>query len=280
MMGIYDWLNKKKEPQESQEIEVIQKKDFSSFDKITNYIYKKSGITDLNKRSLTSSRLQQYALSRDIHTTDDFLSKIQDDYHFYQEIINIATVNETFFFREIKELTWLISHIKSSTKSLSILSMPCSTGEEIYSILLMMDIEGIDLSKVTIRGYDINSEAIKKAKNGEYNEHSLHKLTDDIKKRYFTKLENKNYQIATSIKNSASFTQNNIFDLVGQKEKFDIVLSRNMFIYFNDKKREEALNIIASLLKDGGIYIKGHADHIKPHPNLKNLEFGIYKKII
>ncbi len=52
-----------------------------------------------------------------------------------------------------------------------------------------------------------------------------------------------------------------------------------MFIYFDDEKRAIALDIISNLLKIDGIYIKGHADHIKQHPNLENIEYGIYKKI-
>ncbi len=278
-MGFFDYWSAKEES----EIEVIptnRDTDFSSFKQVTDYIYTKSGIVDLDKRALTASRAQQYAITQNIFTTDEFLSTMKNNHTFYQEIINIATVNETYFLREVKELEWLINYIKNSNRNLKILSMPSSSGEEIYSILLMMCKEGLDINSVNITGYDINSQAIKYAISGEYNEHSLHKIDSKTVENYFTKIEDNHYKIDLKLKNIAKFEQKNIFDLVKQSGQYDIILSRNMFIYFDDENRTKALDIIANLLKNDGIYIKGHADHIKPHPNLQNIAFGIYKKVL
>ncbi len=277
MMGIFDWLNKK-EDEKIEEDCITRKADFSSFKEVTDYIYELSGIIDLDKRALTSSRLQQYAISQDIYTTTEFLAKMKSSKEFDQEVINIATVNETFFMRELKELEWLIGHIKRSEKRLKILSMPSSSGEEIYSILLLMLQRGVDLNRVEISGYDINSNAVPNAIKGEYDEHSLHKIDEHLRTKYFNKNEENHFEIIEMIKNSVKFEQKNIFDLANEKSKYDVILSRNMFIYFDDEKRELALNIISNLLKTNGIYIKGHADHIKNHPNLENIEYGIYKK--
>ncbi len=275
-MGFFDWLNEKEEIVE--EVCVQRTADFSNFKKVTDFIYEESGITELDKRALTSSRAQQYAISEDIYTTDEFLSKMKSDNNFYQEIINIATVNETFFLREVKELQWVVKYIKKENRALKILSMPSSSGEEIYSILLMLSNEGFDINKVEIAGYDINSHAIAHAKSGEYDEHSLHKIDAQTRAKYFNSYEG-HFQISQTLRDKPSFEQRNIFDLANEKAKYDIVLSRNMFIYFDDEKRGIALDIIVNLLKSDGIYIKGHADHIKQHPNLENIEYGIYKKV-
>ncbi len=276
-MGFFDWLNKEKELQ-THEICVKRDTDFSNFKKVTDFIYEVSGITDLDKRALTSSRAQQYSISKDIYTTDEFLAKMKNDDAFYQEVINIATVNETFFLRELKELEWLVNHIKSSNKTFKILSMPSSSGEEIYSVLLLLSEAGVDISRVEIFGYDINSHAIAHAKSGEYDEHSLHKIDTQIRDKYFIQL-NSHYQIISKLKEKPRFEQKNIFDLTNEINKYDIVLSRNMFIYFDDEKRDVALNIIVNLLKNDGVYIKGHADHIQKHQNLDSIEYGIYKKV-
>ncbi len=275
-MGFFGWLNKQEEIVE--EVCVKRDADFSNFKIVTDYIYEQSGITDLDKRALTSSRAQQYAVSEDIYTTNEFLSQMKSDNNFYQEVINIATVNETFFLREIKELEWLVRHIKEQNRLLKILSMPCSSGEEIYSILLMLSKDGVDINRINITGYDINSHAILHAKSGEYDEHSLHKIDIQIRDQYFNALDG-HFQISDTFREQPTFEQRNIFDLANVREKYDIVLSRNMFIYFDDKKREIALDIIVNLLKSDGIYIKGHADHIKQHQNLENIEYGIYKKV-
>jgi len=278
-MGFYDWLNKKNEPEEKERI--TQKvADFSSFKIVTDYIYEKSGIIDLDKRALAASRVQQFAQTQDIYNTNELLSKMKSDSSFYQEIINIVTVNETYFMRELKELEWLVSYIKKSDRKLKILSMPSSSGEEVYSILLLLLKNSIDINKVEIRGYDINSQAVEHATKGEYEEHSLHKIDKSTRDLYFTQTENNSYIISSMLKNSVSFYQKNIFDIENEDGKYDVVLSRNMFIYFDDEKREKALNKIVNILKPEGIYIKGHADYIKNHPNLENIEYGIYKKII
>jgi len=244
---------------------------------VTDYIYEKSGITELDKRALTSSRLQTYATENEIYTTNDFLAKMKHDTSFYQDVINIATVNETFFLREIKELEWLVEYVKEQDRALKILSMPSSSGEEIYSILLLLSEAGVDLSNISIMGYDINSNAIAHAKSGEFEEHSLHKLDFTMKQKYFTKLQD-HYKISQTFINKAEFFQKNIFEIIGESNSYDIVLSRNMFIYFDKEKQKEATDIIVNILKDGGVFIKGHADSIYEHPDLKNLKYGIYKK--
>ena len=253
--------------------------DFSNFSLITQYLYDKSGITDLDTRGLITHKLKILAEDSDIHTTDSFLHKIKNDPAFFQKVLNLIAVNETYFFREIRELEWLVRYIKDSTSPLKLLSLPCSSGEEIYTILLMLSEADVDLSKVDIQGYDISSDAIKHAKEGLYNKHALHKISTEMQHKYFVQYSDDLYSISQSLKTHADFAQKNIFDLLGEKEKYDIILSRNMFIYFDDEKRLLATNIIIDLLKTGGIFIKGHADHIKQHHHLKNLEFGIYQKI-
>ncbi len=274
-MGLFD-LFSKKEKTYTDEVCVKKESDFSDFKRVTDFIYEKSGITDLDKRALTASRLQQFAISEDVYTTDEFYKAMKNKDSFYQEIMNIATVNETFFLREIKELHWLVEHIKSCSKNFKILCIPSSSGEEIYSILILLLEAGVDLKRVQITGYDINSKAIKNAIKGEYDEHSLHKLQTQTRDKYFNKNAENHYEIIPSIKAHTRFQQNNIFNLASENKQYDIVLSRNMFIYFDDEKRKKALDVIVSLLQHNGIYIKGHADYIKPHPKLESIAFGIY----
>lgn len=275
-MGLFGLFSSKKE-----ELIVEEKSsptDFSEFLKVTNYIYEKSGITDLDTRALTSSRIQQFAKEEGVYTTNKLLVKMKNSTSFYQEVMNIATVNETFFMRELKELEWLVNYIKSLNRNLKILSIPSSSGEEIYSILIMLMELGVDINSVDIQGYDINSHAIKNANDGIYEEHSVHKLDETLRKKYFTR-EKYTYKIINKIKSRSHFSQKNIFDIADENSKYDIVLSRNMFIYFDDVKRATALDKIVNCLKVGGIYIKGHADYIKKHQNLDNIKYGIYKKI-
>ena len=276
-MGIFGnfFKSKNKEIDLKKEDSIVEESDFSNFYLITEYIYEKSGIVDLDKRALPLSSLKRLALKLKLYTTEEFLKMMREDKSFYQEVLNIITVNETFFFREIKELEWLISYIRTTQKNLKILSLPCSSGEEVYSILILLDVAGIDLNRVEMIGYDINSVALANAKKGVFSEHSLHKLSNVQRDKYFTSFDNNMYEIVEKYKNKVTFLQKNIFELT-EKDTFDIVLSRNMFIYFDDVKRRKALDIIVDSIKDGGYYIKGHADNIYNHPQLKCESYGIY----
>ena len=277
-MGFLDFFTTKNEDDSSIIQEIQHEVDFSNFEIISDYIYEKSGIIDLDKRALVFTRLKQFAQDSAIFTTIEFLNNMKNDSKFYQEVINIVTVNETYFFREKHELEWLVDYVKKSTKNINILSLPSSSGEETYSILIMLDMAGVNMSRIKIIGYDINSQAVIDAQNGYYNSHSLHKAENEVVSKYFTKTSENLYQISKEFRVKASFEQKNIFELKDDKNKYDIVLSRNMFIYFDVQKRVEAVEVIANLLKHDGIYIKGHADYIEVHDKLENVEFGVYKK--
>ena len=279
-MGFLDFFSNKKED-EKDIVEVVEVEvDFSNFEIISDYIYKKSGIIDLEKRALVFTRLKQFAQDSNIITTNEFLNKMKNDEEFYQKVMNIVTVNETYFFREHHELEWLVDYVKNSHGKVSILSLPSSSGEETYSILIMLDMAGVDMSRIEISGYDINSEAVSDANNGYYNAHSLHKVEESTKDKYFTDTSTNLSQISQDFRDKARFEQKNIFELKDEKNKYDIVLSRNMFIYFDMQKRAEAVDVIANILKTDGIYIKGHADHIEASSKLENIKFGIYKKVV
>ncbi|NPA59424.1 MAG: hypothetical protein GXO30_02995, partial [Epsilonproteobacteria bacterium] len=112
-----------------------------------------------------------------------------------------------------------------------------------------------------------------------YDEHSLYSVDKKTRDMYFTKVDDNKLSISRDIKKDTFFKQQNIFSIDVTKEKYDVILSRNMFIYFDEIKRIQATQIIIDMLNEGGIFIKGHADYIYKNKNLKNIAFGIYKKI-
>jgi len=274
---MFDWFKKKDSIIE--EKIPIKEINFIDFHKIAEFLYIECGITDLDKRVLSFSWLKQYALDNNINSTDIFLALLNEKGKVYQDAINIVTVNETYFFREKKELIFLVEFIKKSPNRLKILSLPCSSGEEIYSILIMMLEKNIPLDKIELSGYDIDMQMIKKAEEGIYNEYSLHNVSKEIREKYFDIVDNNNFQIKQFLKQNIKFKQQNIFEIDIKKESYDVVLSRNMMIYFDDLKRDEAMKIITNILKKDSIFIKGHADLLKSCDKLKNIAFGVYKKL-
>ncbi|SNZ10131.1 chemotaxis protein methyltransferase CheR [Persephonella hydrogeniphila] len=199
-----------------------------------------------------------------------------------KELISTVTVNETYFFREKHQFDTLINYvlpeldrIRPSSESINILSAPCSTGEEVYSIAIYLLEEGNLIKKrnFLLLGIDIDSEAIRKAREGLYPERSLIKLPENIIKKYFRK-EGNLYRISDFLRRSVNFRVVNVLDKYAMKRlgKFDVIFSRNLLIYFDERNRREALSIYYSILKDGGYLFLGHAERVPD-------DFTLFEKI-
>ncbi len=138
---------------------------------------------------------------------------------------------------------------------------PSSTGEEIYSIAIALLDADIPKNRFTIMGIDINSEALKQAKTGVYNQRNISNVPHHLLTKYFNKKESK-YHLNNEIKQCVQLKTENIFSpsfkSLGQ---FDYIFSRNMLIYFDAETKIKARQVLESLLsnKKNPIYF-GHAD--------------------
>ena len=256
-----------------------QIKDIDDFSPIFNYLYAELGINDLYKRPILYERLGSIAKRYEVETAEEFIDMFKKSYDFYEEVIDAVTVNETYFFREIDSLEWLVKWISEENKDVRVLSIPSSNGAEIYSILIMLDIINTQLlHKVKCVGIDVNNESIKKAKKGIYSERELHKLDGDLKDKYFEKTES-GYEIKSFLKSNTEFINDNIFALSTDKYgSFDVVLSRNLFIYFDDLHRKKATEILYKMLKPGGYLMMGVTDRLYEKSGFKKVLSFIYQK--
>lgn len=181
-------------------------------------------------------------------------------------LINLVTTNETYFEREAHHFDRLIEEIlpqlneRDSAKPIRILSAPCSSGEESYSIALRLHNSKMKFSRsIEIVGIDISEEMIEKARKGVYTPRSVHALDQSILERCFV-CENGAYRLLPIPSISIRFTAGNVFDPMLWKElgEFDIIFSRNMMIYFDSTKNKELLKRFHEHLR--GYLIIGHAD--------------------
>lgn len=260
--------------------EEYQVKDIDNFTPVFDYLYVELGISDLSKRPILYERLKFIARKYKIESANEFIEMLKNDFNFYDEVIDAVTVNETYFFRETDSLEWLIELISSNNnRDFRILSIPSSNGAEIYSIIMMLDIADRNLlHKVKFIGIDVNNKSIKQAKRGIYSERELHKLDENIKYKYFQKTES-GYEIKYFLKNNTEFINDNIFSLSTSKYgSFDVILSRNLFIYFDDLYRKKATEILYKMLKPNGYLIMGVTDRIYENSNFKKITNSIYQK--
>ena len=247
---------------------------FDELKKIADFLHKNIGVfLEDEKLKRYKRKIEDIINKHNFQNFSLFYHKIrfQKDENLIQELINAITVNETYFWREYEQFDILTkeilpSFITKNTTSLPhirILVLPSSSGEELYSIMINILEENSIIHKANIEllGIDIDSQMIKKAKQGLYTKRSIDKLPKQLVEKYFKKIGSF-YQIDKTLIKHANFLNANLFDpnLPTKLGTFDIIFSRNMLIYFNQADKSKALEIFYNMLKKDGYLFLGHAD--------------------
>lgn len=192
-----------------------------------------------------------------------------------QKLISLLTTNETFFFRGRAHFDLLESYIlpeiitqkDASSKTISIWSAGCSTGEEPYSIAILLKklIYNTESWNIRITASDIDEDALNKAQKGEYTQWSFRGVPAPVIENCFIK-EGENYKIKNEYKPLVHFTSNNlILDppplAGGYNKKFDLIICRNVTIYFDKETTMSLASKFYNALEKGGYLIIGHAEY-------------------
>ncbi|GAB4536253.1 MAG: protein-glutamate O-methyltransferase CheR [Thermodesulfovibrionia bacterium] len=209
-----------------------------------------------------------------------------------QEIIDILTVNETYFFRggtQIeafrKEILPEIKETNRSQKRISIWSAGCSTGEEPYTIAMcILEDHGFAGWDINIVGSDISQRVLKTARMGIYRQNSFRCTDEYFINEYFVKNEHGEYEIKEICKRLVNFSFLNLIDsykvkLIGQ---MDVIFCRNVLMYFSNEARKVVADNLYDVLRKGGYLFLGHSEslmNITTKFRLKNLQTDIvYQK--
>lgn len=252
---------KKKQPL-SEDIKHTQTSyDFGDVSIIANYFKDTTGVTFDKQTSILKNKVSTFCKLRAISSFNELLSRIKTNADINQELIDYLTTNETFFYREFKQVQELTELIKQKGQKVEILCAPSSTGEEPYSIAVALLEAGVSHENFNITGIDINSEAIEKAKEGRYRDRNVRNLSDSIIGKYFNK-DGDYYVLSDKIRSKVDFKVVNIFDpSFAQIGRFDYIFSRNMLIYFDKETKQKAKTILEGLRKNKEQEIFfGHAD--------------------
>ena len=226
------------------------------FVELKDVIYRNSGIMFAeNKKYLLENRLSKRLADLNFTTFKDYIYYLKYDIKKRQELdtlINLVTINETYFLRERGQLDYLVSNIvpdliKAGKKSIKIWSAPCSTGEEPYSIAILLKNAGLfDKASIDIIATDINSEVVALAKKGEYRQASFRGVPADFMRNF--DVQGQSYFIKDEIKrhvrfNTGNITTPTITSLIG---KVDVIFCRNVLIYFDmdGKQRTDRKSVV------------------------------------
>ncbi|ESZ28749.1 MULTISPECIES: protein-glutamate O-methyltransferase CheR [unclassified Mesorhizobium] len=183
-----------------------------------------------------------------------------------QELINAVVIPETWFFRDREAFTMLARHarVHKPAQPIRVLSLPCSTGEEAYSVAMAMFDAGFEAHEFKIDGVDVSSRNIATAERAIYGRNSFRGSHLEFKDRYFEAAEGGLRPIAGVLK-QVRFRVGNLFGsrAFGQ-EVYDILLCRNLLIYFNRELQDRALSCLKDLLAKDGLLLVGPAEAALP----------------
>jgi len=224
-----------------------------------------TGIHFDQKEEITTLKLTRFAKEHRCYSFGDLLSKLKSDPVLSQKLVNFLTVNETYFFREMDQIHYMVMEIQKTSAQVRILCAPGSTGEEPYTIAIALSEAGIDMKRIAIVSVDINTEAIHYAQEALYTKRSLHRVDPMITERYFNEEENR-YRLIETIRQKVEFKNLNLFESgLFELGKFDYIFSRNMLIYFDPHKTALAIKRLTSMVRNSSsVLFFGHADIITP----------------
>jgi chemotaxis protein methyltransferase CheR len=246
---------------------------------ISKYIHDISGITiEYDKAYLIETRLSKLVKEFGGSSYVELCRKSQSDPSGSIErmIISAITTNETLFFRDTepfelikdKILPDLINNITKHSSDLPIpiriWSAACSTGQEIFSIAIVLKelLKDLKNYEIELLGTDISDAAVTRASQAIYNKFEIERGLDlDKLKKYF-KVDKNCWKINDEIKKMATFMKHNLTKPLNRKEKFDIIFCRNVAIYFSLEDRKRLFERIAEVLQPDGYLIIGATESL------------------
>lgn len=244
------------------------------FDFLCEFLKKQSGLVlTADKVYLVESRLLPVAKRRGLNGLADLVSAVRSgrDRELIQDVTEAMTTNESFFFRDKTPFENLRAEVlpkliesRNGSKRLRIWSAAASTGQEPYTIAMVLKEMSVQLSgwRVDVIGTDISSEVLEKARAGMYSQFEVQRgLPIQLLVKHFKQI-GEMWQIDSSIRAMVEYRTGNLLENFKHLGTFDIVFCRNVLIYFDQQTKKEVLERIADLLPDDGVLFLGAAETV------------------
>ncbi|WHY95778.1 CheR family methyltransferase [Peribacillus simplex] len=217
----------------------------------------------LYKEGQMKRRLTTLYEKRGYHSFCEYYKDIQTNPGVLNEFLDRMTINVSEFYRNAKRWEVLerkiLPGLLASKKKLKIWSAACSTGEEPYTIAIILS-NLVPLSQIEILATDLDENVLARAKLGMYPERSLNEVPVDIKRKYFEK-KTKFYRVDDEIKRRVTFKKQ---DLLADRfeQEFDLIVCRNVLIYFTEEAKNLLYEKFSASLKSGGVFFVGSTEQI------------------
>lgn len=250
----------------------------AQFNQFRDYLNKFCGIHFKEEmKFILENRLLRRMELLGLSSFDEYLNLVMYSREGKEEIneaINILTTNETYFFRENFQLRAFAEEIlplihknqeKNGEKRLRVFSAGCSSGEEPYTLAMLLDESPLFRDwNIKIVGGDISERVLTQAKEGIYKKSSFRTTPQKYIEKYFVKKNNDTWRIVDKLREKVEFHQVNLFERseVEALAPFDIIFCRNVIIYFDLSAKKKVIDILFDVLKSGGYLLLGHSESL------------------
>lgn len=251
----------------------ISDKEFARFSEL---IYSLTGIniTD-KKRQLVISRLGKRLRANKLKDFGEYYRLLEDrnkNKAEISELINQITTNKTDFFRENHHFDFVRNRlipelVRRGEKNFRFWSAGCSSGEEPYSLAMTIldKMEEMKLGfgyDVRILATDLDTNMLRKATNAVYDKTRLEPVPDHIKRKYFHKLDELNFEVSPRVRDLVKLGRINLMDDYPFKKGFNLILCRNVLIYFTQEDRRKVVRKFWDHLRPNGYLLLGHSESL------------------
>jgi len=261
----------------------------STFRDLRDYIYDHSGIYIAdNKKYLIENRLSRILQDKKLGSFEEYLKVVKFCTNGIEltRLFDAVTTNETYFFREIDQLNVFNEDLlpgilkeKKGSQPVRIWSAACSSGEEPYTIAMMLLERNLGKTLYEIHASDICESVLSSAQKGVYSSYSIRNIPEQYLQKYFVK-NDQFFNLNANVKNSVKFKKLNLIDEKSVKSVrgIDIIFCRNVLIYFDAKAKQKVVSHLYNALNPGGYLFIGSSESL--HSVTRAFRPSVIKKVI
>lgn len=258
------------------------------FELLSGLLFQIAGISMTPvKKTLVASRLMKRLKHYDLSSFNEYyrlITAAQGAVEL-QTAIDLLTTNETHFFREPQHFDFLMQHIipaRNRNRSLRIWSAACSSGEEAYTLAMLLD-DALDDEAWEIVASDLSTRVLARARDGIYPAERIAEIPKQFLFRYFLKGVGSRagvFRVVKKLRQRIHFFQHNLTAPSSALGEFDVIFLRNVLIYFNRDTKRLVVNQLLPSLRDGGYLLTSHSESLSDlEVPLESQGPSIYRKL-
>ncbi|MDN5514301.1 protein-glutamate O-methyltransferase CheR [Ectopseudomonas composti] len=256
------------------------------FQQFRDMIYQVAGIAMSDaKRQLIAGRLSKRLRHYELNSYGEYFQLLLTDKAEQQTAVDLLTTNETYFFREPKHFDFLRERLqddlRSGSQPLRIWSAACSSGEEPYTLALLLA-EQLKSRQWEILASDISTRILEQARNGIYPVEEASQIPREVLHRHCLQGTGQHagmFTLEPALKRRISFRQINLNNALPEVGVFDVIFLRNVMIYFDQPTKRQVVQRLSARLRPGGYFFISHSESLNGiSDDLQPLRPSIYRK--